>query len=97
MFCYGDKESWYRQICPSGMLPALEIDNQLITESDVILMNLDHVFGPIESSPKLDSDEAYEFRRLERKLFGAWCDWLCRRHMPMTGGESRAEQVSITT
>jgi len=92
MFCYGDKESWYRQICPSGMLPALEIDNQLITESDVILMNLDHVFGPIESSPKLDSDEAYEFRRLERKLFGAWCDWLCRRHMPMTGGESRAEQ-----
>ena len=92
MFCYGDKESWYRKVCPSGMLPALSIDNQLITESDVILMNLDAVFGPVPSSPDLDSDEVYPYRRLERKLFGAWCDWLCRRHVPLTGGESRAAE-----
>ena len=24
MFCYGKKESWYRHIAPSGMLPALD-------------------------------------------------------------------------
>jgi glutathione S-transferase len=92
MFCYGDKESWYRKVCPSGMLPALSIDGQLITESDVILINLDAVFGPVPSSPDLDSDEVYPYRRLERKLFGAWCDWLCRRHVPLTGGESRAAE-----
>ena len=41
MFCYGDKEPWYRRIVPSGMLPALSIDGQIITESDEILYALE--------------------------------------------------------
>ena len=34
MFCYGKKESWYKRKVPSGMLPALELDGQIITFSD---------------------------------------------------------------
>merc|ERR1711997_358862 len=47
MFCYGEKESWYKKICPSGMLPALELDGKLITESDYILAALEMQFGPL--------------------------------------------------
>ncbi|MEM9157273.1 MAG: glutathione S-transferase N-terminal domain-containing protein, partial [Cyanobacteria bacterium P01_F01_bin.33] len=34
MFCYGQKERWYKRLVPSGMLPALELDGRIITESD---------------------------------------------------------------
>ena len=41
MVCFGEKESWYRRLVPSGMLPALEIDGRLITESDRIIEALE--------------------------------------------------------
>ena len=41
MVCYGEKESWYRRLVPSGMLPALALDGRLITESDRILEALE--------------------------------------------------------
>ena len=47
MFCYGQKESWYKQIVPSGMLPAVELNGEIITESDDILMALEEAFGPL--------------------------------------------------
>ena len=47
MFCYGEKEAWYKKICPSGMLPALQLDGKLITESDYILAALEREFGPL--------------------------------------------------
>merc|ERR1711892_568409 len=50
MFCYGEKESWYKRICPSGMLPAIELDNNIITESDDILWALETEFGPLHKS-----------------------------------------------
>jgi len=37
MRCYGEKERWYLKKVPSGMLPAIEIENHVITESDEIL------------------------------------------------------------
>ncbi|MEB3265761.1 MAG: glutathione S-transferase family protein [Cyanobacteriota bacterium] len=76
MSCYGDKEPWYRQRVPSGMLPALELDGRLITESDHILDALEASFGPLGLS--LQATEVMQVRRQERTLFGAWCDWLCR-------------------
>ncbi|MCT0226238.1 glutathione S-transferase family protein [Synechococcus sp. CS-1328] len=75
MFCYGEKESWYRQRVPSGMLPALEIDGQLVTESDHILEALEANFGPL--GPGMNDPAVLPLRRLERLIFRSWCQWLC--------------------
>ena len=75
MRCYGQKEAWFLQKVPSGMLPALELDNRLITESDDILLALEQSFGPL--GLPMTSPPAMELRRLERLLFQAWCIWLC--------------------
>ena len=85
MFCYGEKESWYKRKVPSGMLPAIELDGRIITESDDILIALEQVFGPL--GPGMKDPNVLPLRRLERLLFGAWCAWLCR-----PSGSSREEQ-----
>jgi glutathione S-transferase len=75
MFCYGTKESWYKRKVPSGMLPALELDGRMITESDYILMALEQVFGPLVFG--MNDSKVLPLRQLERLLFRAWCGWLC--------------------
>ena len=76
MFCYGQKEAWFTRRVPSGMLPALELDGRLITESDRILIALERAFGPL-GSMGLEAPTALQLRQLERLLFRAWCQWLC--------------------
>jgi len=87
MFCYGEKESWYKRLVPSGMLPALELDGRLITESDRILGALETAFGPLLLG--MEDPQVLPLRQLERLLFRAWCQWLC---VPDLGsrGEERA-------
>lgn len=93
MFCYGDKEDWYKRVVPSGMLPALELDGKVITESDVILLSLEKTFGPIYKS--LDSPESVQLRKLERYIFRAWCGWLCYPSYSATDEEEgRAQFIS---
>jgi glutathione S-transferase len=75
MFCYGEKESWYRQKVPSGMLPAIELDGKVITESDDILIVLEQAFGSL--SLGMTDPQVLPLRALERLLFRAWCSWLC--------------------
>ncbi|MEL7316039.1 MAG: glutathione S-transferase family protein [Cyanobacteria bacterium J06559_3] len=75
MFCYGKKEGWYKRKVPSGMLPALELDGRMITESDDILMALERAFGPLEFG--MQDPRVLPLRQLERLLFRAWCSWLC--------------------
>jgi len=75
MFCYGEKEAWYKKLVPSGMLPALELDGKIITESDTILQALEKAYGPLHAS--MTDKQVYALRKLERKLFNAWCRWLC--------------------
>ncbi|HEY9877093.1 MAG TPA: glutathione S-transferase family protein [Leptolyngbyaceae cyanobacterium] len=75
MFCYGTKEDWYKRKVPSGMLPAIELDGRLITESDDILMALQRAFGPLNQS--MTDPQVMPLRQLERLLFRAWCSWLC--------------------
>lgn len=75
MFCYGEKEAWYKKIVPSGMLPALDINGRIITESDAILEALEVEFGPLYAG--LEAPRVVAIRRLERHLFRAWCQWLC--------------------
>ncbi len=76
MFCYGEKESWYKRKVPSGMLPALELDGRIITESDDILMALEREFGALGRGMR--DPQVLPLRQLERLLFRAWCAWLCR-------------------
>jgi glutathione S-transferase len=76
MFCYGEKESWYKRKVPSGMLPALELDGKIVTESDDILLALERAFGVLSLGMK--DPEVFPLRQLERLLFRAWCNWLCR-------------------
>ncbi|HIK55039.1 MAG TPA: glutathione S-transferase family protein [Synechococcales cyanobacterium M55_K2018_004] len=86
MFCYGEKEAWYTRKVPSGMLPALELDGRLITESDDILIALERAFGPLGQG--MESPTVLPLRRLERLLFRAWCNWLCYPAL-MPGQEQR--------
>lgn len=75
MFCYGEKESWYKRKVRSGMLPAIELDGRIITESDDILISLEQVYGVLGLGMK--DPTVLPLRRLERLLFRAWCAWLC--------------------
>ena len=75
MFCYGQKERWYKRKVPSGMLPAVELDGRLITESDDILLALEQAFGPLTYG--MNDPTVVPLRQLERLLFRAWCLWLC--------------------
>ncbi|WP_310414237.1 glutathione S-transferase, partial [Chamaesiphon sp. OTE_8_metabat_110] len=76
MFCYGEKESWYKRKVPSGMLPAVELDGRMITESDDILLALEAAFGGLAYGMR--DPQVVPLRQLERLLFRAWCSWLCR-------------------
>lgn len=77
MFCYGEKESWYKRKVPSGMLPAIELNGRIITESDDILLALEQGFGALGAG--MEDPTVLPLRWLERLLFRAWCAWLCRR------------------
>lgn len=75
MFCYGEKENWYKRKVPSGMLPAVELDGRIITESDDILIALEREFKPLVWG--MEDAIVIPLRKLERLLFRAWCSWLC--------------------
>jgi glutathione S-transferase len=92
MFCYGQKESWYKRKVPSGMLPAIELDGRLITESDDILMALERCFGPLEAG--MTAPQVMPLRQLERLLFRAWCIWLC--YPNRSAGEDRRSRDQFT-
>jgi glutathione S-transferase len=96
MFCYGEKESWYKRKVPSGMLPALELDGRMITESDDILMALERAFGALGQG--MEDPMVIPLRRLERLLFRAWCSWLCYRTTSL-GQEQRnqAQFVAVVS
>ncbi|MEA5550793.1 glutathione S-transferase family protein [Anabaena cylindrica UHCC 0172] len=75
MFCYGEKESWYKRKVPSGMLPAIALDGRIIKESDDILIALEQAFGSLNQG--MEDRTVLPLRQLERLLFRAWCTWLC--------------------
>ena len=60
---------------PSGLLPVLEVDGQVITESAVIQQVLEQMYPerpllPPEGSP--ERSRAAQLMRLERRLFSDW-------------------------
>jgi len=96
MFCYGQKESWYKRKVPSGMLPAIELEGHLITESDDILMALEQAYGPLHQG--MEDPRVMPLRRLERLLFRAWCAWLCYpTRSPREEQRNRDQFLSVVT
>jgi glutathione S-transferase len=93
MVCYGQKESWYRRLVPSGLLPALELDGELHTESDQILTVLERRFGPL--GDPIDLPDVLSLRHLERSLFRAWCQWLCTPGLGSDGEQQRRETFEM--
>jgi glutathione S-transferase len=92
MFCYGEKEDWYKRKVPSGMLPAVELDGRMITESDDILIALEQAFGALGLGMK--DPTVFRLRQLERLLFRAWCNWLCRPSNSAEEEQRNREQFS---
>ena len=78
MFCYGEKEQWYLKKVNSGKLPAIELNGEIITESDNIIDFLEQEYGPLGSS--IYSNKLEKVRKIERNIFRAWCEWLCRNN-----------------
>ena len=78
MYCYGEKEKWYLKKVNSGKLPAIELYGEIITESDNIIDFLEKEYGTLGSS--IYSKELEKTRKIERNIFRAWCEWLCRNN-----------------
>jgi glutathione S-transferase len=84
MRSYGDKPPEFLRLVPNGLLPAIMLDGKLQTESLDIMLNLDSTFSspkhpsmwPSDSSP--EASRARSLMRLERDLFGRWCDLVFR-------------------
>lgn len=93
MFCYGKKEDWYKRKVPSGMLPAIELDGRLVTESDDILITLERAFGTL--GPGMTDARVVPLRQLERLLFRAWCYWLCYPASSQEDQRNRDQFISV--
>ena len=80
MRCYGAKPDSFLRKVPAGLLPVIEIDGNLITESDDIMAALEATFPERPMMPPRDSESgqrAQALLRLERQHFSAWLQWLC--------------------
>eukprot|EP00238_Polyblepharides_amylifera_P012278 CAMPEP_0196576202 /NCGR_PEP_ID=MMETSP1081-20130531/5527_1 /TAXON_ID=36882 /ORGANISM="Pyramimonas amylifera, Strain CCMP720" /LENGTH=477 /DNA_ID=CAMNT_0041894751 /DNA_START=244 /DNA_END=1677 /DNA_ORIENTATION=+ len=92
MNCYGDKSRDFLSKVPRGLLPAMEIDGEMYTESAVIAAQLESMFPayspllPPKNSP--DYAAAQKLLRLERQLFSEWMGWLTSG-----GGDARMRAV----
>jgi glutathione S-transferase len=92
MRSYGDKPAEFLRRVPNGLLPAIELDGVLQTDSLPIMMNLERTFSG-GSHPQMwpspgtkDDSRAQQLMRLERDLFARWCNLVFR---PSLGGGSR--------
>ena len=93
MRSYGDKPDWFLKKNPSGMLPVVEIDGQMHSDSIRIMQLLDQLDDTVPMLPRGDKAGlalANELMQLERQLFGAWCSYVFQ---PMTFGRSAFEDV----
>lgn len=96
MRSYGDKPKSFLAKCPRGLLPAVELDGKLSTESLEIMASLDATFTGTAHRPMLPPRgspafaKAQELLQMERALFSAWCSYVFR---PGTSGRAQFERV----
>lgn len=96
--CYGSKPVEFIKKVPSGLLPAIELDGKLITESMGIMFLIEETFQtpykkmiPTEDNNMMQA--FHRFLRLERVYMGAWLGSL---RGPMAGLERGLEPVHQT-
>mmetsp|Transcript_42167 Transcript_42167/g.78891 ORF Transcript_42167/g.78891 Transcript_42167/m.78891 type:complete len:531 (-) Transcript_42167:18-1610(-) len=98
MRSYGDKPASFLQKVPGGLLPAIELDGRLMTDSLPIMQVLDQSFpeGPqmVPLSDPEALEQANQLLRLERQLFGDWCGLTFR---PGKGIMDAAEKSFMST
>lgn len=91
MRSYGDKPQSFMQKVPRGLLPAVEIDGKLMTESLDIMFMIESTFKdperPMFPPEGPERNRAVKLLELERKIFGAWCSYLFSPEMPFFGGQ----------
>ena len=76
MRSYGEKPNWYTSMVPGGLLPVIELDGKVVTESLVIMQLLDATFPdgpPMVPEGGEERKAANALLNLERQLFSAWC------------------------
>ncbi|GAB5368464.1 hypothetical protein AAMO2058_001321500 [Amorphochlora amoebiformis] len=80
MSCYGRKPQEFLQIQPSGGIPVAIIKGKVISESNDILSAIESLYPdqhPMVPAPGTDKYKSFQpFLRTERKIFGAWFQWL---------------------
>ncbi|PNW88790.1 hypothetical protein CHLRE_01g044700v5 [Chlamydomonas reinhardtii] len=80
MRCYGDKPASFMAKVPNGLLPVIELDGRVVTESAVIMNLLEQAFPdnkplmPPQGTP--ERARADQLMRLERRFFSDWLGWL---------------------
>ena len=105
MRSYGDKPREFLSKVPSGLLPAMEVNGRIITESQVIMELLDkwhndeRYYKPMIPS---NTQRYNELAQLERELFSWWCTLVFRPEQKggpfgglMFGGETKAMSPSM--
>lgn len=100
MRSYGDKPADFLKLCPNGLLPAIRLDGGTVqTDSLPIMMTLERTFtGPSHKSMwpsnAASAARADKLMRLERSLFGDWCN-LVFRGGPGTSAVGRFESTMM--
>ena len=87
MRSYGEKPRSFLEKVPNGLLPAIELDGRVHTESLDIMALLDATFPAADGAAARDMlpprgteefERVEELLRLERQLFSAWCGYVFR-------------------
>lgn len=77
MKCYGKKSEEYLKIVPTGLLPAIRLDGEVITESmDIMFLIEENFQAPHRKMIPTDDNEMmqafHRYMRLERVFTGTW-------------------------
>lgn len=97
MRCYGDKPAWFTRMVPSGLLPVLQLDGKIVTESMDIMFLLEQrfpEFNPLLPSGGPELAAVDELLALERRLFGAWLNRLKSSWPDMNAFDNTMDKVN---
>lgn len=97
MRCYGEKPAWFTKMVPSGLLPVVELDGKIITESMDIMFLIEQRFpdhNPLLPSGGPELAAVDSLLGLERRLAGAWMNRLRSSWPDMNGFENTMDKVN---